>query len=203
MLEFRIPHKFTGWTYLVGWVVLCIILPNSFLQFYKFKYFFPFWVVGFLLHRIDENLVLKRLRGLTGICICIFLALLSLYWNSDGIKLFYSFSLDDLSLSQIALGVALSILSIVILFSMSMYLSKHKIGEKICGWGIYSMDVYLIHMFFIKLLYRVPKSVVLNKIALGTYNILVSTIIIMLIVIWVKNCGIKLKVYRFITGRQV
>ena len=164
---------------LITWPILIGLLPDQLFSLDKFKWMFPYLILGYGMHAMEVFLekkavafseksimtdllqIKKASRKHAGIigavcCIIYIFITLNLYDHpymqnflskkSDGMNDFLPYSLIFL----------LSLLGLLGLMKLSEGLSKSRIGSVLAGVGRYSMDIYVIHMFFIKFVTYVP-----------------------------------------------
>ena len=164
---------------LITWLILIGLLPDQLFSLDKFKWMFPYLILGYGMHAMDffrekqkslssdKSIVTGLLQikkeggisaGIIGVvCSTVYiLVTLKLYEypymqaflakKSGGMNDFLPYSLIFL----------LSLLGVLGLMKLSEGLSESRIGSILAGVGRYSMDIYVIHMFFIKFVTYVP-----------------------------------------------
>lgn len=189
--------------YVLGWLLLCITLPDSIFSFYKLKFFFPYFGIGYLLHRHFLLVPLERYKKWLNINAIIFLVLIFLLKDSVSIKLFRSMDLQEFGIMQIGIGILLSFMGILFIFLIALLLNRIPLGNWVKEWGIYSLDIYVIHMFFIKILKDYLEIIKADYILYTCiYSPIVTSLIVSIVVFWVKKVGIKIKLYCLITGKD-
>lgn len=193
------------------WLLMCLALPNQLLSCYKLKWLFPYYIVGFFARTIKEkkgemqSKYVKKIKSF----ILLFYPIVSIIiiLKLHEMQPFFEFTiygkLDqrvgihyDLSIISFLLGM----LGIAFIFELSI-LFKGKIRRAISNIGRYSIDIYVIHMFLIKIIMLLSRVIQKNVIL---YNYVLVPIYACLItfVVWQFSKQIlhRIKAYRWMMG---
>ena len=149
-------------------------MPDEFLLLYKFKWLFPFFLAGAMVKRTNkESKKINIFFVLTGIVI--FYAMATFLYEKEIFATYTTYNYG--SLEDIAGGILCYMVSFIGIWAVleaSVYLKRMKVVEKILSViGRYSMDIYVIHMFLIKVLFICRQSC--RKIRFGEIHIFIFT----------------------------
>lgn len=190
------------------WIVLSVLMPSEFLSFYKFKWLFPFMIIGYYIACQNEvrNMMIdfesKGSRILFAGLSIAFPLLVLLTYNSGEFSKYISFSYDSgLSILYGLLYYVISFTGIISIYYLAWLASLTKIANIMADIGKYSVDIYVIHMFSIKILMFIPallnkQSFAFNYLILPVYAVLITLLIWQLS----KNVLHKTKTYQIIMG---
>lgn len=202
-LEAKISFKHIVWIFLVEWIIICLVLPDFIFRFNKLKCFFPFFIIGYLIRKygflksLHKGKIILYLNGI------LFPILIYQFKYSNSLAIFSSFNIGSISLIDVIIGVVISFSGVGFLILMAMLVHKTRLKQIISSWGFYSLDIYLLHMFFVQILYWIPQTIEDSSyIYHYIYNGVYSVVVILIILFWVKRYGVRMKWYRFITGKK-
>ena len=173
---------------LFTWFILILPLPDQLFSLDKFKWMFPYLILGYGMHGIEVFLeeqksdfskktlvsvgmqikkACRKYAGIIGIVCCavyIFVTL-KLYMHPC-VQAFLSKKYDGvIDFLPYFLIFLLSLLGLLGVMQLSEGLSGSRFGNILAGVGRYSMDIYVIHMFFIKFVTYVPAYAKKSEIA--------------------------------------
>lgn len=180
-----------------GWLMLSVVLPGEFLAFYKFKWLYPFLLIGAFSERKQYRLF-RGSRKLFFLVAFVFVLLSLFTYEKFLFEAYSSFSYD--SFKEVCAGVFYYMVSLLGIFAVCSLtaLVKGRLAECLGYIGRYSMDIYVTHMFFIKLhFWTVPYG----KIFAGIYSVFV-TIITIAAVLFLREKLLKyFRIYEASAGR--
>ncbi|MFT5387302.1 MAG: fucose 4-O-acetylase-like acetyltransferase [Candidatus Omnitrophota bacterium] len=135
--------------------LLVISIPlHTFLSIYYIKWFYPFYVLGYFLHRYKVCLSSIMVRNILFVLSLVTLTSLLSFWHRDDFVYVntMSFAFDDLFSETFTYiyRYAVSIFGIVVFGFVCLYLSKTKIQNGLVVLGVYSLDVYLIQRYIVE-----------------------------------------------------
>lgn len=188
------------------WIVLCITMPDQLLCMYKVKWLYPFFVFGYWLkhahafdaHRISRRMIVLFSVVFTGLLVC---ACRMEEEFLNFIRFQYS------SLSGVAFGMAFYILCTLfcVLAVLAMQqLGKTRIGPVLTEIGTYNLDIYVIHMFLVKLI-AIPvffSDMLLQAGVLVKYLLIYACAALIVAIIWLGCKWVlrKIPLYLISTG---
>ena len=166
---------------------------------YKFKWLFPFLIIG--VYYAEHRAQLIALRKWTMLSV-IFPVLCVLFYNTTYYNAYLFF--DYTNLKEIIAGFIyylFSLLAITFILSLSAILCRIKRNAPILLVSQYSLEIYVCHMFFVKFIVLPTDAIANNIILLSVYIILYTIIILTLIILFCKFLFSRFKIYRFIMGK--
>lgn len=186
---------------IIVWLVISILPVRELFSIYKFKWLFPFLALGMLCEEYD---IYNKLSKKFWISSLIFI--MGSYWlyNEEYFDNYVSFTYD--SVNSMFMGIlyyALSIISIYMIICLAVCVNKiiPFLGECLAIVGCYSLEIYVMHMFFIKIFPIIPPAVMNNNISIYVYFTFYGVIIIILILLFSKYLLEKIKLFRVVVGR--
>lgn len=189
--------------YLFSWFLICVCVPERYFQLFKLKYFYPFFLLGIYLSEYPEQFIMlkNQIPNCIRRMILLFPLLIFCFRHSKAISLFYYFEAEKLYFLEIILGIIFTILGVLFLFYLTEIIYKFKnLRQSAATIGKYSLDIYILHMFFVKFFFYIP--VFLNTyIIKEIYNLFYSGIVIIILVLGSKFIGDRLILYRISTGK--
>lgn len=200
-----IKDKKCFWVYILGWILISIVLPNNILAFYKTKWLFPFMLVGYWAG-CNKDRVLERIakvgigvKTLSFLVYGISIVGLSMRLNADGSKtdLEQYFNAEyDGTLGGFAIIIVcyvVSFLGIIVVYFVSNTIKRivmNKNRSIIEAFGVHSLEIYVLHMFGVKLAEIGCSYIQINNIVFD-YLIapLIAVIIMSVIYIGLRLCA--------------
>ena len=182
-----------------GWIIVSLITPSDYFAMYKFKWLFPFLIIG--VYYAEHRAQLIALRKWTMLSV-IFPVLCVLFYNTTYYNAYLFF--DYTNLKEIIAGFIyylFSLLAITFILSLSAILCRIKRNAPILLVSQYSLEIYVCHMFFVKFIVLPTDAIANNIILLSVYIILYTIIILTLIILFCKFLFSRFKIYRFIMGK--
>ena len=207
LLCYKISQK-NNKAFLVLLILVYILLyafgPREILSFFKFRWLFPFMVLGYAFKSpvgkriIDfwKSINLWQLISIPLIAIYVLLVM----QNRTPENLF-KISFTNFNAESIFDGLIYqigSVFGMASVFSIATLLSKFN-TDMLASRGTYSLDIYLIHMFLlhiIAIVWKIKLPAIINSIA----YIIISFVIVELIYFICKSILRKLKIYRLSVG---
>lgn len=191
-----------------GWLVLYIFVPDNYqasaFGLYKFEWLFPLFIGGCVL---KDSRIVSRAKGLYGkhgvvSCLGLIIAVLLMYavfakplFDLWGVPNVFAWE-TPLTAVGIIVYYCLSFLGVVGLMVFSARLAKTRACTWLSELGLYSMDVYVMHMFFVKAFLIVAPAAFVNS-AFGSYVVAPLFSFAVVVIIWaaVKFVFNKFKPY--------
>ena len=180
---------------IAGWILLYIFVPDnhesSVFGLYKFEWLFPLFVAGCLLKDSDiaekAKLFYSKHKWASRASLMIAVALTYVCFSKPLFDLWGVPNVFAWGSPLTGLGVIvyyfLSFFGVVALLVLSGRLAKTRACKWLSELGIYSLDIYVLHMFLVKaFLMVVPESLVNS--ALGSYLIAPLFSLVVVVVIW-------------------
>lgn len=199
--------KFALLGFLAAWLALSLLIPGDLLAFHKFKWLFPFFLTGYYVGRQREKLTqwLESHKHLTmlGWVSLLYPALVVVLVGEEASLQYTTFSYATFSgVLSGGLYYGISALGVVLVMMVSRWIANSAVGKLIAQLGIYSLDIYVIHMFLIKFV-PIPVDLqalnpVLAYVLLSVITLCVVTAIC-LIAKWVLH---RIKIYRICVGSR-
>lgn len=185
------------------WIIgLVIFRNNQFLSIYKFEWLFPYFCIGFFCNETKKKAKnvnsCKAFGGIVGYCIFTLL----IYHKASYVEFYGIFDLHiNTLLHYIAYYIA-GILGIIIVYAVADVCEKYKIGKYTKKIGCISIDIYVIHMFFIKII-RIFSNELMEKQAVYNYCIapILALCTVLLIFLMVRYVLSKFKIYNYSVGK--
>ncbi len=203
------------WGYGIVWILLSLLVPGRVFNLYKFKWLFPFFILGGLLSGNENIKILEKIRKyskcrliLQSIMVLILLFIIAIvFYNEKFFTEYTEFRYS--SWYSVLCGIlfyGISILGIAVWTEVA-YTIQHKpsrygvfINNLINLCGEFSLDIYLIHMMFVKMI-PLDLRVLCGGVGLAILAIIYACLIMMIIALISKYILCKIDLYRFITGR--
>lgn len=185
----------------LGWILISSTIPNTYFSMYKFKWLFPFLIIG-AMYAENQKKVQTIIHNLKIISL-IFPILCLMVSNDKYYNMYLEFKYS--SILSIVVGIAyylVSLLGIVFIFLISSLLERCKLGQIFINLGIHSLEIYVMHMFFIKFVIIIPLDIVKTNIFYVSICVILYAIIIIALIIFLSKYIFKnLKIYTFIMGK--
>lgn len=182
-----------------GWIVISICAPNAYFSLYKFKWLFPFLIIGLYYAENSEKINKIQRYGLLSflfplLCITLYNPL---YYN---MYLEFGYS----SFKAVGMGIVyylVSLLGIIFVFECAFLLNKTRLGDACAYLGKHSMEIYVMHMLFIKFIVFVPQQMYgSNTIWTYMYILLYAVVIVGLILLLSRIIFSRFKIYNIVVG---
>lgn len=198
-----------------GWLVLYVFFPDnssvSVFRMFKFEWLFPLFMGGCLLG--GGTVVFEKIRDfyrrLKPLCIVVLLAAVAciVAFYSDAI--FDAYSIPNVwnwdapwYLAAIIVSYLVSFACVTLVLLFSGVLSRTPVAKILQTAGLYSLDVYVIHMFFISaikiVLPEAMKVGAMFELCVSPLGSLVITVIVVLVAKYVLD---RIPAYRRLMGR--
>lgn len=186
------------------WAAVSCLLPDDVLRLYKFKWLFPFFFAGAMVKRAN-----KESKKINIFCVLagnvIFYTMATFLYKTKIFVDYTTYSYE--SIEDIAGGIlcyAVSFIGIWAVLEVAGYLKKIRIVERILSViGQYSIDIYVIHMFLIKIVFFMPTMLQENKIWGNIYIYFYSLFVVVFIVTICKLVLDKIVLYKVSVGKYV
>lgn len=186
-----------------AWLLFSCVVPGEPFLFYKCKWLFPFFAAGFLLGRARERIPNKRYRAVEAAS-CLFPVLAAALFREEAfwkyVKFQY-FTTGGGSLLSIFYYL-ISAFGVLFLLTLARWLSGCAAGRFCAEVGRYSMDIYVVHMFLIRLL---PLPWDLHQVgSLMAHGLLLLPSLAVVLAIWAlsKQVFRRVGLYRLAVGAE-
>ena len=205
--KFHISHMLFG---LCLYVTFVIIGPNDILCFYKFKWLFPFWIMGYCLCGTNKNIVSVLSANTWKGCLCLIIyILLIVEVPQENLMNLFQFNISNVFILSYVIyniiGMFMGALGIIMILWLAVLIDRltceTRIYSTIVEFGRYTMDVYVIHMFliYILLLFSV---IHINYFFHLQISLIASIVITVFISFFSKRILRKCKIYRILVGEK-
>ena len=186
---------------LLSWILISICIPDVYFSIYKFKWLFPFHIIG--MYYAENKEKLNGMRKYRMVSILFPILCLTLY-NPLYYNMYLEFHYEDIKAGGMgAVYYLVSLLGILFVFACALLLEKTKLGNAYACIGKRSMEIYVMHMLFIKFIVVVPPQLYGNdSIWTYVYILLYSLIIIGLILLLAGKFLEKFRIYRIMVGNE-
>ncbi len=203
---------FVGVTILI-WLILLLFGRIQLLSLYKVAWLYPYYLLGII--AMDSDNFLTWLNGkdkkwtskriFTDILVCMLFLISNLWLVNDSLfsEFYENFSLEVKHCLFYILFYCVGILGIYLILEIAFILDWLKsIGLFVREMGIYSLDIYVIHMFFVKAIFIIMSQIQSDSI-MKTQGLLAfySLVIVLTILICVKTLR-KIKIYNMMMGEK-
>lgn len=195
-----IKSKFWKLGCIFAWILVSFLPIDELFLFYKFKWLFPFMLLGYSVAQ-SKTIMQKKFPYPGLICIaCVLGFILSVHFlYNDRFFIAYSqFAYHNVE--EILMGIIYYIISVIGILScilLSQILLNFTVGRKMKYIGQASADIYVMHMLLIKFL---TFSVSLHGITLYIFSALYSFVIVV-ICLFIKYLLKNVKLYNFSMGK--
>lgn len=199
--------RVSKWILIAGtYAVLVLAAPNELFAFYKFKWLFPFLILGYQTCRTgDERKENGNLYRKLGWLLCIGYVILNMFQLSGGgyNQQPYIVSFGNMSIRAIGsmiLYTASGLIGVAAVFWVAERLSGTAMKSALADMGRYTIDIYVIHMFLLAFVKRFPQPR-WNMLRYGltvVYAFAVCWIIYMVSRFLLR----KIKLYRYCLGEK-
>lgn len=184
---------------LIVWFLISMLPIDSFFYIYKFKWLFPFFILGML---CDEYEIYDKTNKKVYLIGLLFIVGRFLFYNEKHFEEYVSFAYS--SAKSLLVGMiyyVLSTLSICLVFAIAIWTNRIVGSHYLALVGRYSLEVYVIHMLFVKFVSFVPDIVMSNDVYIYIYFAIYAVIIIIAIVLISKYILEKVKLFRIAVGK--
>lgn len=184
---------------IIVWLVIAILPVHELFSIYRFKWLFPFLISGMMYKEYDVHNKWNKKYLLVSI-----LFLPGSYWlyHAEYFEEYISFTYS--SINSVFIGILyylLSILSICLILCIALWINETSLGKYIAIIGSYSLEVYVMHMLFVKFMLIVPPVVMDSDIYIYTYFTVYGALITISIVLLSKFVLEKNRLFRMAVGR--
>ena len=184
------------------YMVLIWLLPNKLFDFSKLKWLYPFFLGGYLVAENKDKVQSCKYRRVLSTASLLYPIGIQFLVMPDEFTQYTTFTYKDLLAAVVGAGYyLLSALGIVLIFTIARLISRTKISGFLAEIGTYSLDIYVVHMFCIKLFPMAAllqgKSAVLVKGSLLVY----AAVIVLGVFIAAKYLLRKMKLYCIAVGK--
>ncbi|MFH0753766.1 MAG: acyltransferase family protein [Candidatus Omnitrophota bacterium] len=143
-------------SFVAVFLVLLAMPLNSFLSFYYVKWFYLFYLAGYIVSVHGESWVRALNNRVVFVAVVLAFAFLALHWTfNDYIyinQMRVGFT-DGQEVLRIIYRYAAGFLGIAVLFFMARYLSGKAAGRLLALLGVYSLDIYLVQRYLVEGVY--------------------------------------------------
>lgn len=193
--RFRI-NRYICW--LTGWFLLSIIIPGEPFAFFKYKWLFPFMIAGVFCADKKLNKYLNKLAAIASVSVFIFAS--EILYHESYFSVYGTFGYSTLKETGFGLlYYVISLLGVISIIGISANIRNGMVEKLFVYVGRYSMDIYVIHMFFIRFhFWRLPLT---NEWFAIFYTFLYSVIVVVTILIMREKILRHFKLYAVMTGK--
>ena len=183
------------------WFIICLSPFYELLSIYKFKWLFPFMVLGML---CEEYAIYEKLYSCFCIKICslLFIPMAILLYREEPFTEYLSCAYS--SAENVVMGeiyYLISTLAVILVIWMASSLKSVAVGGYIAEAGRYSLEIYVMHMLMVKFLPIVPAGVMESAALPYLYFGIYAMAITVCIVFFSKYIFEKIKILRWTVGR--
>ena len=181
-------------------MVIAIEPYSKILCIYKMKWLFPFYIFGIAAkqYKIYDKTSTKVLT-MAGV---LFPILAIVFYREEYFQQYVVCSYNGLN--SLIWGVGyyiISALSILLVMAISRGVENIKIGKAIAQFGQYSMEIYVIHMFFVKFLPLLPNGIIESSFLAGLYLGFYALIIVVFVFTLSKYVLNHFRIFRMSVGK--
>lgn len=198
-----LAKKKCGWLIIPLILAVYLLLPNDILNMGKLKVMLPFFELGYFFYKDEKIREFFNSKKIILFCMAVlYIVLLAIFFNYDK---YINYSYFDYGFSNVISEIInyvyytfISICGLALAFSLIPIIIKFlHLTDAMSDLGKYSMDVYIIHPFFIKALSLVGSLMFFQY---GGLELLIQAVCALLITIicWqvAKRLLYKIKLYR-------
>lgn len=192
-------HERVFWLLNIGcFVMLCLLLPNEWMQFNLFTRLYVYFIAGFIIAKhpgIRERNNTKTVLALRIILAC---AYPMMVWRFVESGLY--FQMSD-KVPAMLIGLLIGADGVSLLFLIAKLLCKTGLHEGLVDIGTYSIDIYVTHMFPVKF---VPVQWMLERVSSAVAVPIMAVyagFIVAMIWLTAKYILRRLRLYRLSVGR--
>lgn len=188
-----------------AWLLLSCMVPGEIFAFYKFKWLYPFFMVGWIVARKHERVVSwlnSRKNGFSARMVSLtFPVLVSVFLKENA---FWEYTQFTYSQPQnVFYGILYYLISLTgvgFVMTLSYWISKTGVSEICSEIGTYSMDIYVIHMFIVKVIQIIFVGTGMGKFAV--YALYSGISLLIVVFIWLMSKWIlrKIGLFRIMVG---
>ena len=153
----RLQKKFGLAIFVVIYLLILVIPFNEYAALYYIKWFYLFYVAGYLIHEYGSGWIARFNNTATFVTVFfVFLVLLPFWTRNDYIyvnKMYFLSSDYVLEISRYSYVYLIGFVGIVLAFFIGAHLSKTKAVTLLENIGIYSLDIYLLQRYLVEGLY--------------------------------------------------
>lgn len=200
VFAYTIKNKYWILICVCGWFLVSMQPINNIFLLYKFKWLFPFMLLGYLSAKYKKMIKGEIIWSKVILNILGFILVAGIFYNEN---YYYAYSQFDYSnVIEIIMGLiyyAISFWGIVSCLILAQKLSEYKLSNKVQHIGASTADIYVIHSFFIKLLIFPAQTINI----LSYLYVLIVSFVILVISMFVKYIFRYSKIYNFSFGRLI
>lgn len=198
-------EKFAIVAQFAAWLLLSCLVPGELFAFYKFKWLYPFFLAGWMTAVNQEVAVnwLKnaRKRVTAGVLSLAFPILVFAFLRENAFWEYTQFRYS--SMQNILCGMLyylISLTGIGFVMIMARWISRTGASDICAEIGTYSMDIYVIHMFIVKVIQIVYSGMEIGKVAM--YAIFSGISLLIVVIIWLMSKFLfrKIGLFRIMVG---
>lgn len=188
--------------FVICYIVLCNILPNEILELVRFKNYLPYFVFGLHISEHKELYlkILIKVEKKALLLMVLFISGAFLFLHSEQANYMVDFVVKDEEKYMIIIAYILTIIGMIILAYMSNLRIPNRIKDIFQRMGTYSLDIYVIHMFLVRIIGTLLLKVVNVEIVRNVLMFILGFAISYIIVILKERLLNKIKIYKWING---
>lgn len=189
---------------LVCYIILVLVLPNNLFSLYKFKWLFPFMIMGYaygeskLILDCKWKNLLKKYGMISGVLFLLVCAVFGNQLNEAFIISIYGITCEKVIYCFI--NVFTGVLGIGAILYISDILSHTRMRNMLADMGKYTMDVYVIHMFLVYAIIGVMQEKYVASLFWNFVSALLAIGITIGIALFSKYCLRKIRLYQISVG---
>ena len=197
--------KQRGWNLLlvngITYMILCWLLPDTLFAFTKFKWLYPFFLLGYFTAKNREKIQKCTYLWILSVMSLLYPVLVCRFIGPNRFEQYTTAAYKDSF--DFAAGIGcyiLSILGIILLFTIGTILARTGFSRLLGEIGTYSIDIYVTHMLCIKFLPIV--SVFGESDYQQIFLLIYAAVIVLFIFLAVKFFLRKIPFYCAVIGRK-
>ena len=201
-LFIKIPYLLRIIVFFIGYIFLCYVLPNEIFQLIKMKVYILYFILGLFLNEYKEinEKIYSKVRKNIYVLIALFIVGCFLFLHSEQANYMVDFVIKEEGKYMIVVAYVLTIIGMNLL----VYICNLKISNNIRNvfqrMGVCSLDIYVIHMFFVRVIGVLMLKVVSVEIVRNILMFVSGFAIAYTIVVLKERLLKKIKIYRWING---
>ena len=206
VVSFAVTDKLEGIAklalFIAIYALVCVLLPDAIFQLNKFKVYSVYFAIGLILNEYD-TIFKKIYEVVKRWYVVYFVAFVAgAVWvvNTEYANYMVNFRLEKITILVIPIYFV-TLCGMMSALRMAELLQSSKIFEIVCEFGICSLDIYVIHMFFVKVIAAVLSLFLLPNAMLLAITFCIAGVVSMVISklkIWLLG---KIRLYTFLLGK--